>query len=153
MMIKPRCHKSLAATIGLIAVLPTSAAQAADLTVTISDIRGNVGPIEVQLFVGEEGWLKDDYPANKTLRKDSSEAVNGQLSLTFTDLAPGDYGFAVYHDENLSGKLEQGFMWRPKEGWAFSNNIKPRFGPPKFKKGRVEVTEDGTQTAVRLNYP
>ena len=103
-MIKHHCHKTLAAAIGVTALLQVSAAKAADLTVTVSDIRGNKGPIEVQLFVGEEGWLNRDYPANKTLQKDSAEAVNGELSLTFTDLAPGAYGFAVYHDENLSGK-------------------------------------------------
>ena len=126
---------------------------AADLTINVSDIKGDVGPIEVQLFVGEEGWLNADYPGSQTIQRKSAEAENGQLSLTFKNLAPGDYGFAVYHDENLSGKMEQGFMWRPKEGWAFSNNIKPRFGPPKFKKGKVEVPADGTQTDVSLNYP
>ena len=146
-----RCYKTLA--IAIVAGVMTSAAQAADLTINVSDIEGNVGPIEVQLFVGKDGWLKGDYPANQKLRKDSAQAVDGQLSLTFTDLAPGDYGFAVYHDENMSGELERGFMWRPKEGWAFSNNIKPRFGPPKFKKGKVEVPDDGTETDVSLNYP
>ena len=134
-------------------LLGAMAAQAADLTVNISGVEGDIGPVEVQLFVGKDGWLNADFPGSQKIQKASAEAVDGVLSLTFTDLAPGDYGFAVYHDENESGKLEQGFMWRPKEGWAFSNNIKPRFGPSKFKKGKVEVTADGTETDVRLTYP
>ena len=128
-------------------------AQAAELTITANGVNGAEGEVEFRLFAGKEGWLKSDHPQTQERRVSVAEAVDGAVSATFTDLPPGEYGLAIYHDEDMSGELESGFMWRPKEGWAFSNNIKPRFGPPNYDKAKVIVTDDGAATEVLLRYP
>ena len=62
----------------------------------------------------------------------------------------GSMAIVVYHDENGDGKLNTGFFWRPKEGFAFSNGYIPK-GPPKFSKSTIEVTH-GESIAIKLNY-
>ena len=56
----------------------------------------------------------------------------------------------VYHDENGDGELNTGLFWRPKEGFAFSNNYIPK-GPPKFEKATVNMIH-GEIINITLNY-
>ena len=53
----------------------------------------------------------------------------------------------------MSGELETGFLWQPKEGWAFSNNVKPGMGPPSYAKARLRVLEFGSKATAQLEYP
>jgi uncharacterized protein (DUF2141 family) len=46
--------------------------------------------------------------------------------------------------------LKTGLFWRPKEGFAFSNNYNPK-GPPKFKKAAI-MLEHGVPVEIELNY-
>ena len=54
------------------------------------------------------------------------------------------------YDEDGDGELKTGFFWRPKEGFAFSNNYTPK-GPPKFKKASIELIH-GEPVTIELNY-
>ena len=56
----------------------------------------------------------------------------------------------VYHDEDGNGELKTGLFWRPKEGFAFSNNYSPK-GRPKFKKAAIELIH-GEPIVIELNY-
>ena len=53
-------------------------------------------------------------------------------------------------DEDNDGELKTGLFWRPKEGFAFSNNYNPK-GPPKFKKAAI-MLEHGVPVEIELNY-
>ncbi len=139
--------------IGLSVMSIHNSATSAELRVTITGIQSDLGEIEVQAFEGEDGWLKEDHPGTKITRTSAADAIDGVLTMTISDLTPGEYALAIYHDENMSGELESGFMWRPKEGWAFSNNTKPRFGPPSYTKARLRVLDYGSTASVRLEYP
>ncbi len=49
--------------------------------------------------------------------------VNGpEVTVVFENLAPGEYGISVVHDENENGDLDKNFVGIPKEGFAFGNN-------------------------------
>lgn len=54
-------------------------------------------------------------------------------------LTPGEYAFVAYYDENRDGKLNRGPIGIPREPYAFSNSIKPRFSKPKFEETSVTV--------------
>ena len=62
----------------------------------------------------------------------------------------GQIAIVVYHDEDGDGKLKTGFFWRPKEGFAFSNNYQPK-GPPKFSKAAINLVH-GEPVFIELNY-
>ena len=62
----------------------------------------------------------------------------------------GNIALVIYHDENNDEKLNTGLFWRPKEGFAFSNNYIPK-GPPKFKKAVIKLVH-GEPVTIKLNY-
>jgi len=43
----------------------------------------------------------------------------------FEDIPPGTYALVVIHDENMNGKLDTNWVGIPKEGYGFSNDVKP----------------------------
>ena len=144
---------SLWAAAVLSLVLAQAPARAGDLSVTVEGVVGSEGEIEAILYPGEDAWLDNDHPGTLKRRVAAADAVDGVVTLVFDKLDPGPYALAIYHDADMSGELERGFMWAPKEGWAFSNNITPRFGPPNYKKAKLDVGEDEVVTTVQLDYP
>ena len=72
------------------------------------------------------------------------------LDRPFSKIHEGQIAFVIYHDEDNDGELKTGLFWRPKEGFAFSNNYNPK-GPPKFKKAAI-MLEHGVPVEIELNY-
>ena len=64
----------------------------------------------------------------------------------------GDYAIAILHDENASGDMDYRGIGLPKEGYCFSNNAKPRFRAPKFKKTKFVLDADNVTQTIRMNY-
>ncbi|MNC95537.1 hypothetical protein D3C83_126870 [compost metagenome] len=68
-------------------------------------------------------------------------------------MASGSYAIAVLHDENENFKMDTSIIGIPKEGYGVSNNVKGRFGPPKFADARFRVTEASSMTIrIELIY-
>ena len=78
------------------------------------------------------------------------KATQGETIIPLNILHEGTIAVVVYHDEDGDGKLKTGFFWRPKEGFAFSNNYTPK-GPPSFKKASINL-EHGVPVTINLNY-
>ena len=55
---------------------------------------------------------------------------NAYAEIDFTGVPPGKYALVCYHDENSNGKFDENMLGMPKEGYCFSNNVKPRFRRP-----------------------
>ncbi len=64
---------------------------------------------------------------------------DGLALVKFLGLAPGEYSFAAYLDENGDGKLNRGALGIPQEPIAFSNGIVPRWSRPDFDETKVAV--------------
>jgi hypothetical protein len=81
-----------------------------------------------------------------------NDSTNGSdcYSYQLEKFRGGMLAASVYHDENDDGKLNTGLFWRPKEGFAFSNEYEPK-AMPKFSKAAIEVF-NGENVMVRLNY-
>ena len=72
------------------------------------------------------------------------------MKFRYPNIHEGEIAIVVYHDEDGNGELKTGMFWRPKEGFAFSNNYSPK-GPPKFKKAAI-MLEHGVPVEIELNY-
>ena len=69
---------------------------------------------------------------------------------SFSNLPPGAYAVAVYHDENGNGRLDTNLLGLPTERYGFSNNARRiLFFPPSFA-ARFTVSALGTTISVRL---
>jgi uncharacterized protein (DUF2141 family) len=135
--------------LSILAVLAafTSPALAADLEVSVYEVRDGAGRIKLMLFEREDGFRKEDK-ARQVL---ALPAATGTVSGVFHALPPGRYAVIAYHDENGDGKLNLRFGMFPKEGYGLSNNPEIS-GPPRFKDAAFEVPETGKRIAIHLAY-
>ncbi len=124
-------------------VLLSQSVRAADLTVNISDIEQGKGHVLVALYQGQE-----NYKSGKTTQASKVKASSEKESVTFKDLADGEYAIKMYQDENDNDELDFNMMGIPKEGYGFSNNV-GMFGAPEYKEAKF-VVKDNTVIEIDL---
>ncbi len=115
-------------------------------TVIIPNVEHDRGYIDVKIYDSKDSFLKEGE-AVETVRK---KVNKGEVVVPLTKIHEGQIAIVVYHDEDGDGELKTGLFWRPKEGFAFSNNYSPK-GPPKFKKAAI-ILEHGVPVEIELNY-
>ena len=67
-------------------------------------------------------------------------------------MAPGAYALAAYHDENGNGEFDRVFFGLPLEGFAFSNDASPFFGPLDFTDAAILLTGPVTDVTIPITY-
>ena len=115
-------------------------------TIIFTNIEHNKGYIDVKIYDSKEAFLNEDM-AIESIRK---KVAKGEVVVPLTKIHEGKIAIVAYHDEDGNGELKTGFFWRPKEGFAFSNNYEPK-GPPKFSKATIELIH-GKPVFIELNY-
>ena len=109
-----------------------------ELTVNISNIKLLKGELIIGVFNSAEGFLKEGVAIKNYTIKVSKETE----TLVITDLPKGDYAISLYHDENSDQQINRNIIGIPKEGYGFSNNIKPRFSAPSYADCKFSLIED-----------
>lgn len=134
-------------TFNLIAIslLACSSAYAADLTVTVTDIRSAKGSLGLSVVDSAAAWGGQA----KAVKRQMQPVQGTEIVFRFTDLPPGDYAVSVMHDENGNGKLDSNFMGMPTEGYGFSNNPKV-LRKPTFEEARFQLGAKGDAITIRL---
>jgi uncharacterized protein (DUF2141 family) len=129
----------------VLAVCGPACAGAAELIVTVTDIRVAAGTIRIGVVDSEAAWNNEAPP----VAAQTAAASGSELNFRFTDLPPGTYAVRVMHDENDNGELDKNFMGLPTEGYGFSNNsqVKRRV---RFDEAQFAVANDDTTVTVRL---
>ena len=115
-------------------------------TLIINGVEHDEGFIDVKIYTDKESFLKEKLAA-EIIRKKSTK---DQTVVPLSKVHEGTIAIVVYHDEDSNGELKTGLFWRPKEGFAFSNNYTPK-GPPKFKKASIELIH-GEPVIIELHY-
>jgi len=115
-------------------------------TIIITNVEHEEGYIDVKIYNDKESFLKEEL-AVETVRK---KANKGKTIIPLNKIHEGKIAIVVYHDEDSNNELKTGFFWRPKEGFAFSNNYQPK-GPPKFSKAAIMLVH-GEPVTIPLNY-
>jgi len=115
-------------------------------TVIIPNVEHNKGFIDVKIYDSKDSFLKEDQ-AVEVVRK---KVNKGKVVVPLSKIHEGQIAIVVYHDEDGDGELKTGLFWRPKEGFAFSNNYNPK-GPPKFKKAAI-MLKHGVPVEIELDY-
>jgi len=107
------------------------------ITFSVNGVNSDKGMISAQLFYGEE-----DYLLGKPLQKVSLPAKKTGVIFIFPNLVNGSYGIRYFHDENSNSELETNLFGIPVEGYGFSNNAKPNFGPALYQDLQFHVEKD-----------
>ena len=135
-------------TVALLACFTVNMASATDLEVQIPNLRSSEGSIRVALhqrgasvkFPNEAGAVAGAF----------RRAVVGSMRFVFTDLPPGDYAVAAFHDRNGDGKLTRNILGIPTEPYGFSNNVYGFMGPASFKKAALTVSGESDQLSISV---
>jgi len=115
-------------------------------TIIIQGVEHEEGKIDVKIYIDQKSFLKEEL-AVESIRK---KPTKGKTIIPLKKVHEGRIAVIVYHDEDDNGELKTGLFWRPKEGFAFSNNYTPK-GSPKFKKASIKLIH-GTPVVIELNY-
>lgn len=115
-------------------------------TIIINNVEHSKGYIDVKIYDNKNSFLKEEL-TTETIRK---RATKGKTVVPLSKIHEGQIAIVVYHDEDGDGKMKTGLFWLPKEGYAFSNNYKPK-GPPKFSKTAITLIH-GELIEIELNY-
>ena len=128
-------------------LLPVSTARAADLTVTVDNIRSDSGTIRLSIYTSAAEWpdkSTNDY--GKIV-----PAKHGQVVLHF-DLPPGIYAINGFHDENGNAKFDTNFLGIPEEGYIFSNDARPVLSAPSFDAAAFRLPPSGAAITMSVKY-
>ena len=124
-------------------------ASAGDLTVNMSGFEDEKGPAIVYL------WTKADGFPSKTELASVNRSVpvkGGMATVTFPGVAPGTYAVSVTHDQNSNGKLDTGFMGKPKEGYGTSNNPANKLSAPSFDQCKITIDASAKSIDIKMRY-
>jgi uncharacterized protein (DUF2141 family) len=119
----------------------------ADLQIQVVGLRSVRGEIHCGLYNQPAAFPRGERVAG-TKVKVTSEPVTA----VFPALPPGTYAVSLYHDENSNGRFDKNFLGLPLEGYGFSNDARPGFGPPSFSKAAFTVHGQQTVITITVQY-
>ena len=125
-------------------------ANAQILTIQFDNIRNSDGEISLKFYAVKDNWLDEDVYYKEFIFP-KRDVENSQIKVTIDSIPQGYYGIAVLDDEDLDGEMRNNFIGFPKEGFGFSNNVKPFIRRPKFQECVFEFKND-TTIQISIQY-
>ncbi len=143
---------------GLLVALATTAgaaeqkqATANNFDLTVSGIKGSKGNIMIAVYNSKKTWLGDKeadvFTSAKVVVREHIQDGKIQTGLS---LPPGEYAVSVFHDQDGDEKMRTNFIGIPKDPMGLSNNAKAKFGPPKYKDARFQISEKTLAMDIEL---
>jgi uncharacterized protein (DUF2141 family) len=99
-------------------------------------------------FYKKENKFADEK--NFAFTKEVKPTKTGDITFTFTDIPTGEYALAMYQDLNNNKKLDTNLVGYPKEPFAFSQNIKPKFSAPTFEECKIVFNANNPTISIKL---
>jgi len=123
----------------LIASFSAMANENVIITIDVVGAKYNKGQIMCAIFDSKKSFLKEPA-ASQTVQIDK----NNKAQCVFSNMPKGEYAATAVYDLDNNNKMKTNFLGLPKEPVGMSNNHRPRFGPPKFKKAKEQVNTNHT---------
>jgi uncharacterized protein (DUF2141 family) len=128
-----------------LALLVSAPVLAADVEISIRNVRSADGHIMVALYADEAA-----YTAQRQTMGSMLPATLGEVKAVFAGLPEGRYGIAVFHDIDGDEKLGTNVLGYPTEPFGFGNDPEVRFSRPAFNATAIAVSGSPTSTTVTL---
>lgn len=137
-------------SLGVAAVIALAplAAHAAQLTITVEDVRNAKGDIRLSVYGSPAEWPDHSARGHDLVQP----AKTGSVVFTF-DLPPGTYAVNGFHDEIGNGKFKTSLIGLPEEGYFFSNNVRPMLSAPSFQSASFKLPPEGAAISISVHYP
>lgn len=119
------------------------------LVINLSGMQNTNGKVNVALFNSSTSF----NDPNQTFRELFLVCTGSNMTISLDSIIPGDYAFAIFHDENDNQNLDQNFLGIPTEGFAFSNNAMGSFGPPSWTQSKFTILNSSiVDQNITLNF-
>ncbi len=126
-------------------LLASGMVQAATLDVVVAGVRNAKGEVWVAVC-SEARFLQEtcEHMAQVPARE-------GEVTVRLENVPPGVWSVQAFHDEDMDGKIDT-LLGVPTEGLGFSNDVRFRFGPPKFGEAAFQLSPAGGRIRFSLRY-
>ncbi|MDC6365122.1 MULTISPECIES: DUF2141 domain-containing protein [Flavobacteriaceae] len=114
-----------------------------NIQVTIDKITSDTGQVLISLHTA------DTFMKGPGIQNLKSTIENGKVSLTFENVAPGDYAVMAMHDANGNNRMDYEINGMPKESYGMSGNDMS-FGPPAFNDAKFTVENEDLEFNIRF---
>lgn len=115
----------------------------------IKGIHNRQGNVSINLFNKEQGF-PDKY--EKSYKWEKVKILSDTLNASISDVPYGTYAISILHDENENGKMDKNFLGIPREGCAFSNNVKPVLKSPSFEEATFRFNTEILTLELNMIY-
>lgn len=113
-----------------------------EITVTVVNATTDNGKVSFALY--------DHVTFMKTpLKGASAKITKGKSTVTFKNIAQGEYSVICFHDKNNNGKMDFNENGIPLEDYGASNNNMD-FGPPSFLDSKFTVIEKDVPLEIKF---
>ncbi|MDG1040632.1 MAG: DUF2141 domain-containing protein [Polaribacter sp.] len=113
-----------------------------DIIVTVPNVGGNEGKVHFALYD------KDNF-MSIPIQTQSDVPNENESTVTFTNIAPGNYAIVCFHDANSNDEMDFQENGMPLESYGASNNSMS-FGPPNFENSKFEVSDKDVTLEIRF---
>jgi uncharacterized protein (DUF2141 family) len=141
--------KVITAVLAFVVVLQTSInttkkanTEKRNITVTVVNVSSNKGKVSYALY-DKDSFMK------KPIQTQSGSPKGNKSTVTFTNVAPGNYSVLCFHDANSNDQMDFQSNGMPIEDYGASNNSMS-FGPPNFEDSNFEVSDKDVTLEIRF---
>lgn len=113
----------------------------------VSNVKSTAAILRIAFYKKENKFADEK---NFAFTKEIKPPKLGEVTLTFTDIPAGEYALALYQDSNSNKKLDTNIVGYPKEPFAFSQNIKPKFSAPTYEECKIIFNANNTTFSIKL---
>ena len=118
-------------------------------SIRMSGFRSADGQVLIAVYRGEDGFPGEPAKAWKSV---AVKISGDRASVDLREVPPGEYAFAIVHDENGNNQMDTSWIGIPTEGLGTSNHAKGRMGPPKYKDAKFTVPAEGVVQNIKMMY-
>lgn len=122
--------------------------QSYSIKLKITNVRNSSGRIQVQFYRSQESF--DNQTPWKVVQVPKGQMKEKTIYYEINDIPEGTYGIAVLDDENSNKEMDYS-LFKPKEGFGFSNYYHTAWSKPKFDDFKFLLNKN-TDVSLKLRY-
>jgi uncharacterized protein (DUF2141 family) len=116
------------------------------LIVEVQNIQVDQGMVWLGIYRSEDDFMIKE----KSILLGEQVQNQEQMTLQIPDLPFGEYAFAIFHDENNNGTMDQNLVGIPSEPFAFSKKPPSKFRLPKFDEVKFNFQKEQLKITAEL---
>ncbi len=116
------------------------------LKLVVNDLTSASAPVVVHVYKSNKHFLKPKGRVKVYKFTPNSTTLNATLE----GLKFGEYAIVIYQDMNSNGIMDRNVFGLPTEGYALSNNFRPKTGAPNYDDCKFKFSESLDLVSVNL---